>query len=440
MMKKLLACLLAFTMIAGLTACGGSGTSETTSESKDKVQIVCDVTKYANVSSAELVELLGEPDDIAETTPATGFVEIPCTYYDYYDSEELGEVSFLLVNDTVAKFTAYNEFPFYNKNDLLASLNVTKSDSCAMAADTETALRFRCVTDEIDDLWITNMEDETYGFLAVTYDMMYFEEWYLPMSTSEETKYQVLTQDYVKSILKAPKSADFPNILKWAIVKNEFYVATQSYVDAINSFGAEIRSEFTFIYPVGSSTPIYAVFDGEVIVDNGYTPTADLVKQLVAEIASGKANQTITESKETSETTSENVETSTATQETTQTNTEQASNNSTSTTPEATNESKTIITEDMNEFLAHYILPQYVSAQGELHDAIEYDSNESTDWCYKLVGSIGSDKYEAMVYPFQLGKGNEITDLWVRYLYWNGELIIENASSEQINYTPKKYW
>lgn len=327
-MKKILACLLAFTMITGLTACGGNGNSETTSEPKDKVQIVCDVTQYANISSAELIELLGEPDDIAETTPATGFVEIPCTYYDYYDTKELGEVSFLLVNDTVAKFTAYNEFPFYNKNDLLASLNVTKSDSCAMAADTETALRFRCVTDEIDDLWITNIEDETYGFLAVTYDMMYFEEWYLPMSTSEETKYQVLTQDYVKSILKAPKSADFPNILKWAIVKNQFYVATQSYVDAINSFGAEIRSEFTFIYPVGSSTPIYAVFDGEVIVDNGYTPTADLVKQLVAEIASGKANQTTTESKETTETTSENVETNTATQETSQTNTEQTSNNS----------------------------------------------------------------------------------------------------------------
>ena len=439
-MKKILACLLAFTMITGLTACGGGGTSEIVSEPKAKVQVVCDVTKYANISSAELVEILGEPDDIAETTSATGFVEIPCTYYDYYDTEELGEVSFLLVNDTVAKFTAYNEFPFYNKTDLLASLNVSKSDSCAMAADTETALRFRCVTDEIDDLWITNIEDETYGFLAVTYDMMYFEEWYLPMSTSEETKYQVLTQDYVKSILKAPKSADFPNILNWAIVKNKFYVATQSYVDAINSFGAEIRSEFTFIYPVGSSTPIYAVFDGEVIVDNGYTPTADLVKQVVAEIASEKANQTTIENKETSEPTSENTETSTATQETTQTNTEQTSNNSTSTTSEVTTESKTLITEDMNEFLAHYILPQYVSVQGELHDAIEYDSSESTDWCYKIVGSIGSDKYEAMVYPFQLGKGNEITDLWIRYLYWNGNLIVENASSEQINYTPKKYW
>lgn len=282
-MKKIITFLLAFTMIVSLSACGGSGNS---ASGTDSVQIICDVTKYANISSSELVEILGDPDDISETTSATGFVEIPCTYYDYYGAEELGDVSFLLVNDTVVKFTAYNEFPFYKKNDdLLASLNVTKSDSCAMAANTETALRFRCVTDEIDDLWVTNIEGDNYGFLAVTYDMLYFEEWYLPLSTSEEAKYQVLTQDYVKTILKAPKSADFPNITKWAIVKNNFYVVAQSYVDAINSFGAEVRSDFTFIYPVGTGTPIYAVFDGEVIVDNGYTPTADLVKQLVVEKA-----------------------------------------------------------------------------------------------------------------------------------------------------------
>ena len=402
---------------------------ETVSTDKDDGQVVCDVTKYANISSAELIALLGEPDDKTETTPTAGYVEIPCTYFDYYDTDELGEVSFVLINDTVVKFTAYNEFPFYkNKNDLLESLNITKSDNCAMVIDTETALRFRCATDEIDDLWVTNIEDKTYGFLAITYDMIYFEEWYLPMSTSEETQYQVWTQDYVKSILKAPKSADFPNILKWAIAKNKFYIATQSYVDAINSFGAEIRSDFTFIYPVGSSTPIFAVFDSEVIVDNGYISTADLVEQLVAEMATEKRSQVSIE----------NTEPNIFTVET-EAN-EEPNYYEIAETSEAATESKIFITEDMNEFLVHYILPQYVSVQGNLNNAIEYDSNESTDWCYKLVGSVGNDKYEAMVYPFQQGKGFEITDLWVRYLYWNGELIIENASSEQVNYRPKKYW
>lgn len=285
-MKKIIACTLLLSMLFGLTACGNGGSTDTKSDTQNETtQVVCDVTRFANITSAELVGLLGEPNEISETTPATGFVEIPCTYYDYYENEELGEVSFLLVNDRVAKFTAYHEFPFAKKDKLLASLNVKKADGCVMAVDSDTALRFRCVTDEIDDLWVTNIEGDKYGFLAVTYDMLYFEEWYLPMSVSEQSDYQYWTQEYVKSILKAPKSADFPNITKWAIVKNNFYVAAQSYVDAVNSFGAEIRSEFTFIYPAGSNTPIYAVFDGEKIVDNGYTPTADLVKQLVADMA-----------------------------------------------------------------------------------------------------------------------------------------------------------
>ena len=287
-MKRAIIPALALALVLSFAGCSdtaGNNSTPGATSSPSTQNIVCDVTKFANISSTELISLLGEPDDISEPTPAVGFVEIPCTYYDYYDTEELGEVSFLLVNDSVAKFTSYHSYPYGKKNKILADLNVKKSDSCVMAEDTETALRFRCLTDEIDDLWITNIDGDTYGFLAVTYDMLYFEEWYLPVSISEKSDYQYWTQEYVKSILKSPKSANFPNVMNWAVVKNNFYVAAQSYVDAINSFGAEIRSDFTFIYPVGSSTPLYAVFDGEVIVNNGYTPTAELVTQLVKDMA-----------------------------------------------------------------------------------------------------------------------------------------------------------
>ena len=94
----------------------------------------------------------------------------------------------------------------------------------------------------------------------------------------------------------------------------------------------------------------------------------------------------------------------------------------------------------MNEFLVEYILPQYVSLNGDLYNAIEYDSSEATDWCYKLVGQVGADSYEAMVYPFQLGKGLEITDLWIAYLKWNEKTIVENDHSDFLDYSPKKYW
>ena len=39
--------------------------------------------------------------------------------------------------------------------------------------------------------------------------MSFYEEWYLPMSISDKSDYQYWTQENVKQLLKAPKSADF---------------------------------------------------------------------------------------------------------------------------------------------------------------------------------------------------------------------------------------
>lgn len=124
-------------------------------------------------------------------------------------------------------------------------------------------------------------------------------------------------------------------------------------------------------------------------------------------------------------------------QETTSPNNTDTSSNS---NERETNETVAYVpSDDMNEFLVRFILPQYVNVNGKHTDPVEHDSNESTDWCYKLEGKVGADIYEAMVYPF-CDINNNVEDLWIRYLYWNGELIIENDPSEQIHYSPKKYW
>ena len=103
------------------------------------------------------------------------------------------------------------------------------------------------------------------------------------MSDDEFNNYRYNTENVVTQLLKAPGSAEFPwNNEDWTIAKNAFYVVVQSYVDAQNSFGAAVRSEFTFIYSTTTNEIVYAVFDGEVLVDNGYVPTADLVSQSVS--------------------------------------------------------------------------------------------------------------------------------------------------------------
>lgn len=290
MKKKLICSVLVLALCISLVACGSSGGGEGNSTDKNEATsqpqnaIVFAVEDYGNISGAKLIELLGEPNEIAEST-CQGAFDIPCVYYEYYDIDILGEASFVLVNDQVVRLTSYSEYPYGGKNKVLGQFGIEKAESCALAADTNVAVRYRCPSAKVDDFWVNLIDGDSFGFLQITYDMEYYEEWYLPMSISEQSDYQYWTQEYVKSILKSPKSADFPNISDWALVKNNFYVAAQSYVDAVNSFGAEVRSKFTFIYLVGTSTPIYAVFDGELIVDNGYVPTEDLVKLLVEEMA-----------------------------------------------------------------------------------------------------------------------------------------------------------
>ena len=261
---------------------GNNDLQQEKNNSNDTANVLCDVEQFANITGEELIALLGDPDSISDGT-CSGAFEIPCVYYDYNDNEVLGEVSFALVNNEVIRFTSYkDDYEYTGKGSVLEDFGIEKNENSTLAADTGVALRYRCPSDVVDDFWINLIEDDTFGFLQVTYEMMYYEEWYLPMDISEKSNYQYWTQETVKSLLKAPKSADFPNITEWAIVANPFYVAAQSYVDAQNSFGAEVRSEFTFIYITGTSEIVYAVFDGEVIANNGYVSTADLVAQIAA--------------------------------------------------------------------------------------------------------------------------------------------------------------
>ncbi len=292
-------CVILAFMVVGITANQAkiNGTLNNTPNQKhnnsqqeennlaDATNIIYDVEQFANITGEELIALLGEPDDISDGT-CNGAFEIPCVNYNYNNEKTFGEISFVLVNNEVIKFTSHkDDYKYTGKKNVLEDFGVKAGEHSAIITDTGVALRYRCPSETIDDFWINFINEETFGFLQVTYDMMYYEEWYLTMDISEKSNYQYWTQEAVKSLLKAPKSADFPKINNWAIVANPFYVAVQSYVDAQNSFGAEIRNEFTFIYVAGTNELIYAIFDGKVIVDNGYIETADMVSQIVAENA-----------------------------------------------------------------------------------------------------------------------------------------------------------
>lgn len=243
----------------------------------ENITMIHDVTQYANISSEELISKLGNPNNVSDSV-CQGAFSVPCKTFFYNDIEGLGEVSFDIVNNSVVMFTAYNTFPYQNGDGILPQFGITKGESCAVDDSSNEAVRYRCPSDIVDDFWVALIDGDTFGFLKVTYDMFYYEEWYMPLSSSEEINIKTTTETTIKSLLKAPKTADFP-WYDWKYGKNPFYIGVSSYVDAQNSLGAEVRSEFYFIYSSTTQELIYAVFDGEVIVDNGYIPTETLVMQ-----------------------------------------------------------------------------------------------------------------------------------------------------------------
>ena len=91
------------------------------------------------------------------------------------------------------------------------------------------------------------------------------------LTSAQEVYLKSATQEYVKSVLNSPSTADFP-WYDWQYSKNykTKVVTVSSYVDAQNLFGAEIRNQFTLMYqPEGDTfTLIYFKIGDNVVLDN----------------------------------------------------------------------------------------------------------------------------------------------------------------------------
>jgi len=106
-------------------------------------------------------------------------------------------------------------------------------------------------------------KEKTIDIVKVRYDKTYFGE--LPrmaMSISEKTDIQIHSQNVIKAILKSPSTAKFPNITEWYIAKDREKIVVQSYVDAQNSFGAFLRSQFQITYTPSGDTITSLILDG----------------------------------------------------------------------------------------------------------------------------------------------------------------------------------
>ena len=188
-------------------------------------------------------------------------------------------MSFVLVNDNVVRVTSYNYYSYAGKESVLSCFGIDKGENCAIAGDTGVSLRYRCPSETVDDFWISLIDGDMFGSLQVTYDMEYYEEWYLPLTSHEEVEYKSDAELTTESLLISPATADFP-WYDWEYGKNLFYILVSSYVDSENAFGVEIRNTFTFVYSRLTGEIVLAIVNDEVVANNGYIEVGELVQEL----------------------------------------------------------------------------------------------------------------------------------------------------------------
>lgn len=87
------------------------------------------------------------------------------------------------------------------------------------------------------------------------------QDYYL--DTDETIKIMAQTKTILDRCLKAPSTAEYADVPYWNIGKTPDNVRVSSYVDAENSFGAHIRSNFTVVFSSDLQTVKSVVIDGK---------------------------------------------------------------------------------------------------------------------------------------------------------------------------------
>jgi hypothetical protein len=94
--------------------------------------------------------------------------------------------------------------------------------------------------------------------------------------SSDAGTFVSLAETAIKAALKAPSTAKFPGVVfeldQWRFAKRGDVVTVQSWVDAQNSFGAMIRSEFTAQFSYSTQEPLYLNIDGEELYGSYQKP------------------------------------------------------------------------------------------------------------------------------------------------------------------------
>lgn len=168
-----------------------------------------------------------------EKSPEELFIEDSSEYL----PEEISKKLYSIITNDLG----FDEAEFLGKNDAGDSIwDIYCDDVSAMAV----------ASDDVYRIWSGGYTFYEDGTIVTTKDQMESTR----ITSSEQTNYYLIAQEIVMQNLKNPGSADFPSIVlhheEIGMEKEDDIVAVQSYVDATNSFGGQVRSQWTVEFRV----------------------------------------------------------------------------------------------------------------------------------------------------------------------------------------------
>lgn len=128
---------------------------------------------------------------------------------------------------------------------------------------------YRISTQDLNNIILYLREDNSIYSLRYADNFLYddnaviskISDYYL--SSQEKNNLIVETEKMIKSALKSPSTAKFPNISEWKFYKDKEKIIAQSYVDSQNSFGAMLRSNFQITLNPDGITIKSLIIDGQ---------------------------------------------------------------------------------------------------------------------------------------------------------------------------------
>ena len=150
-------------------------------QSQDEpVSVILDCSKFSRISSEELKNEVGEPENIEDWTNETSKGDFQMQIYSYNLEDCYAE--FILYEDSVVKLRLFSNSQWKvegnDSDNIFAMFGIEPGENAKKTVDTGTTHKFSPVSDEVAQVEFYNYDEETKTFdtVYVTYNLNYFDQ------------------------------------------------------------------------------------------------------------------------------------------------------------------------------------------------------------------------------------------------------------------------